>query len=494
MGASPPKVFISYSHDSTQHKDIMLRFAERLRKDGIDAQIDQYVKGRPPGGWPRWMLDKLDWAEFVLLACTETYYRRFRGHEEPSNGKGVEWEGQLITLEIYQAKSRTTKFVPVIFASQNEEFIPEPLRDHPCRVDSEESYQELYGFLTGQAGVPLAELGAVKTLPRKEVEPLTFDRPDEKTPLTGRIKGVSERSSHHSPREADQPPLRRKRRQPSRDIVRRGDQWSKIAPYAVVSLVSFLCGVGILALMVWNVQTLVAFGLTGNLYYIVLLPLGLAAAAFLFGVLQSYAHYKGEHFGGVLELGGPILGAALVVIGGFFLVPNPTAFALSVYVHGETGAHDLVPKDSGEVVMELGPDIRRQGIGQNGQAYFAGIPPSFRGQEVPIWVDSKQFESVNPDQKHSLKDSAIALEVRKKAGHISGRVQDENGNPLAGAKVDVAGLSKATNSAGKFQFVIPGDRLQPELDLTASAAGYATKHYNAVPNANELVIPLARTP
>jgi hypothetical protein len=92
-------------------------------------------------------------------------------------------------------------------------------------------------------------------------------------------------------------------------------------------------------------------------------------------------HYKGEPFGGVLELGGPILGAALVVNGGFFLVPNPTAFALSVFVHGEAGAHDLVPKDSGEVVMELGPDIRRQLIGQNGQAYFAGIPPSFRGQE-----------------------------------------------------------------------------------------------------------------
>jgi len=182
------------------------------------------------------------------------------------------------------------------------------------------------------------------------------------------------------------------------------------------------------------------------------------------------------------------------VIGGFFLVPNPTAFALSVYVHGEAGANDLVPKDSGEVVMELGPDIRRQGIGQNGQAYFTGIPPSFRGQEVPIWVDSKQFESVNPDQKHSLKDSAIALAVRKKAGHISGRVQDESGNSVTGAKIEVAGLSTTSDPEEHFEFVIPGDRLQPELDLTASAVGYATKHYNAVPNANELVVQLNRTP
>jgi SEFIR domain len=149
MASEPPKVFISYSHDSIQHKDLVLRFAERLRKDGIDAQIDQYVGGRPPGGWPRWMLDKLDWAGFVLLICTETYYRRFRGHEEQGTGKGVDWEGQLITLELYQAKSRTTKFVPVIFASQNEEFIPEPLRDHPGVPLSSEPKRTLSPFLNG---------------------------------------------------------------------------------------------------------------------------------------------------------------------------------------------------------------------------------------------------------------------------------------------------------------------------------------------------------
>jgi hypothetical protein len=37
-----PKVFISYSHDSEAHEDRVLDLANRLRKDGIDAQIDQY--------------------------------------------------------------------------------------------------------------------------------------------------------------------------------------------------------------------------------------------------------------------------------------------------------------------------------------------------------------------------------------------------------------------------------------------------------------------
>ncbi len=46
------------------------------------------------------MLDQLDAADSVLVVCTETYYRRFRGHEEPGNGKGVDWEGALITQEM----------------------------------------------------------------------------------------------------------------------------------------------------------------------------------------------------------------------------------------------------------------------------------------------------------------------------------------------------------------------------------------------------------
>lgn len=35
-----PKVFISYSHDSEEHKDRVLALSDRLRADGIDCIID----------------------------------------------------------------------------------------------------------------------------------------------------------------------------------------------------------------------------------------------------------------------------------------------------------------------------------------------------------------------------------------------------------------------------------------------------------------------
>lgn len=40
MTGAPPKVFISYSHDTVEHQERVLGLADRLRADGIDAEID----------------------------------------------------------------------------------------------------------------------------------------------------------------------------------------------------------------------------------------------------------------------------------------------------------------------------------------------------------------------------------------------------------------------------------------------------------------------
>lgn len=171
---SKPIVFISYSHDSAAHRERVLGLSERLRKDGIDTRLDQYVDGTPPEKWPRWMLDRLDEADFVLVVCTETYYRRFRGHEEEGKGKGADWEGAMILQEIYDARSRTRKFVPVLFSPEEERCIPEPLRGHTFyTLTSPASYEALYEFLLARAGAepgPLGELRGRAAGPRR-IEP-----------------------------------------------------------------------------------------------------------------------------------------------------------------------------------------------------------------------------------------------------------------------------------------------------------------------------------
>jgi SEFIR domain-containing protein len=175
---SEKTVFISYSDDSEEHREKVLALSERLRADGIDTILDQYVNGSPDEGWPRWMLNGLDAADSVIVLCTETYYRRFRGHEEPNKGKGVDWEGALITEEIYKSRSRTLKFVPVFLGTVNEDWIPEPLRSSThYSLTSESAYQRLYDFLLAQAGVEAGAVGALKAKPRRKGAPLTFDGP-----------------------------------------------------------------------------------------------------------------------------------------------------------------------------------------------------------------------------------------------------------------------------------------------------------------------------
>ncbi|MEO1370473.1 MAG: SEFIR domain-containing protein, partial [Acidobacteriota bacterium] len=171
-----PVVFVSYSHDSPEHRTTVLGLAQRLRQDGVDVVIDEYVVGTPSQGWPRWMLDELDRADFVLVVCTETYYRRFRGHEEPGRGRGVDWEGAIITNELYRERTRGTKFVPVLLGDADDGCIPEPLRSFSFyRLTSEESYWKLYRTLRGQAGIAPAPLGELRPIQPTTVEPLTFE-------------------------------------------------------------------------------------------------------------------------------------------------------------------------------------------------------------------------------------------------------------------------------------------------------------------------------
>ena len=490
------RVFITYSHDSPEHRHRVLALAERLRKDGVDAQLDQYVAGTPARGWPRWMEDQLDSSEFVLVICTETYRQRFLGREEPNKGKGADWEGSLITSELYHTRSDTNKFVPVLFNHQDEPFIPRPLSGHThYLLSSEDNYAKLYAFLTGQAGVVPGKLGPLKTRAREAVEPLTFGGPDEETSAAGKLDGVLDRPSRYLPQQTDSDELRSSGSRPSSEGTLSQERWREIALYGVISLISFLCGVVLLGLMILNADLLGHLGLTGNLYYLVLLPMGLASAGFLFGVLRIYARYSGKQLGGMLELSGPIVAFLLVVILGFVLVKPVTTFPLTVYVHGEGGPQDVVLRNSGDVLLDLGEDRRRQPIGADGQAYFPAIPATFQGQEVPISVDSDAFEVNDAKQKLRLDGGSIYLPLQRKAGHLSGWVKDEKGNPVPGATVNIAGLSKVTDSAGHFEFTIPGHQMQGELQLEALAPGYAPVNLNSVvPGGNPLTIQLQRTP
>jgi len=168
---SNPTVFISYSHDSPEHADRVLALADQLIQDGIDCTLDQYETS-PPEGWPKWMDRHIAKSDFVIVICTETYYRRVMGEEEPGKGRGVKWESTLAYQHIYSADAETTRFIPVLFESGKVEHIPTPLQGATYYyVDTEQGYEDLYRRLTDQPRTIKPKLGKLQNLPPRERKP-----------------------------------------------------------------------------------------------------------------------------------------------------------------------------------------------------------------------------------------------------------------------------------------------------------------------------------
>ncbi|MFR4610519.1 MAG: toll/interleukin-1 receptor domain-containing protein [Anaerostipes hadrus] len=104
-----PKVFISYSHQNVEYENKILEFANRLRSEGIDANIDLYEEA-PAEGWPRWMENQINNSDFVLVANSKSYYEKCYSDNK---GKGISWEVNIVYQHIYDASTINTKFIPV---------------------------------------------------------------------------------------------------------------------------------------------------------------------------------------------------------------------------------------------------------------------------------------------------------------------------------------------------------------------------------------------
>jgi len=163
MTPDSPRVFISYAQESDAHAAWVLALASRLRGDGLDAWIDQYDQF-PPNGWRLWMTEQIERATWVLVVCTQEYQRRFDGNAPPNVGRGVRWESQHITQQLYDAKFANKRYVPVLPPGGDERFIPLPLKDYRTfRLDGE--YEALYRLLTDQPATPAPALGQIRRLP-----------------------------------------------------------------------------------------------------------------------------------------------------------------------------------------------------------------------------------------------------------------------------------------------------------------------------------------
>lgn len=110
-------------------------------------------------------------SKFVVLVCTEQYFRRVMGEEQEGKGLGVRWEGNLIYQHFYNAGAINHRFVPLVLEHNHQQFIPTPLQGatYYALLDSS-GYDDLYRRLTDQPKVQKPELGKRRSLPKLPVK------------------------------------------------------------------------------------------------------------------------------------------------------------------------------------------------------------------------------------------------------------------------------------------------------------------------------------
>jgi hypothetical protein len=103
-----PTVFMSYSHDSPQHKQWVATLAARLREEGgANVIIDQWDT-EPGDDLVKFMEKGVRDANRVLMVCTTSYVQK------ANNGRGgVGYEAMVVTGELVRDLG-TSKFIPVI--------------------------------------------------------------------------------------------------------------------------------------------------------------------------------------------------------------------------------------------------------------------------------------------------------------------------------------------------------------------------------------------
>ena len=113
-----PRVFISYSHDSEEHRGWVRKLATDLRSCGVDAVLDQWDL-RLGEDLPSFMTRGISNATRVILVCTEEYV--FKANE---GSGGVGYESLTITAGIYK-DTATTKFLPIVRQDEAEARLPQ---------------------------------------------------------------------------------------------------------------------------------------------------------------------------------------------------------------------------------------------------------------------------------------------------------------------------------------------------------------------------------
>ncbi|MBD0305293.1 MAG: TIR domain-containing protein, partial [Nitrospiraceae bacterium] len=152
------RVFISYSHDSPDHKARVHALASRLNSDGVTVICDKDCSvGGPEEQWDKWSEMQAQNTEIVLIVFSESYRRCWDGEQPPGIRRGATNEARVIFGRIYKAGNKINFCRVVVFDQADKEYIPDIISGLHI-FNGNRDYSDLLQWLrnVGAAPDPLA--------------------------------------------------------------------------------------------------------------------------------------------------------------------------------------------------------------------------------------------------------------------------------------------------------------------------------------------------
>lgn len=190
-----------------------------------------------------------------------------------------------------------------------------------------------------------------------------------------------------------------------------------------------------------------------QIFYFLLVLIGLIASGFLFGAMKSHAKYSGKVYDGTLELGGPTVLFIIVIYMGIKFSGTPEAFNLRFMVFGSADKSELVNDGMLKVLFDK-PDSARI---VNGSVDFTDVSADLHGKKITIIPVARGYMVKAQQVDIPAESSSVEIHLLKKADTIivSGIVVDKTGQPVTAAHILFGGEKQSCNSDNYGNFSLP---------------------------------------
>jgi hypothetical protein len=205
-------------------------------------------------------------------------------------------------------------------------------------------------------------------------------------------------------------------------------------------------------------------------YYFLLFPLSFSAAAFLFGVMNSYAKYNHKTINGGLQLGGPVVIAVLVIVGGFKL-HGETSFYYTVNVNSDsilTVSPNYPKPQNMAMSIQEDDDWKPGNLNSNGDFDFKKIEGKYKNGPVHVKFTSKFWKAGKDSITLTNSSQTLFLEPDGSLSEVSGIVKDSKGIAVPGAIVSCQGISTKSLGGGSYTINIPLAKQSQTYQVSAS--------------------------